>query len=61
MDLVRSLFFVCANNNIVCSATYINTLENSIADALSRENMEAFWKVAPNARQVMTQPASINY
>ena len=61
MDLVRSLFFVCANNNIVCSATYINTLENSIADALSRENMEAFWKVAPNARQVMTQPTSINY
>ena len=43
MDLVRSLFFVYAKNNIVCTSTDINTLENSTADALSRENMEAFF------------------
>ena len=53
MDLVQSLFFVYAKNNIVCTATDINTLENSTVEKMWKH----FWKMAPYAHNVTTQPA----
>lgn len=56
MCLVRKLFFIAAKYEFECSATYINTKVNTIADALSRCNWELFKKLAPNAQAAMTEP-----
>lgn len=61
MKLVRGLFYICAKNNFECSATYISTKENSVADALSRLDMVRFRSLVPNADAYMTIPCDLEF
>ena len=56
MSLLRSMFIVCAVNNFNVTATYIPGKANTIADSLSRQNLHAFRKLAPNAAATPTTP-----
>ena len=49
MDLVRTLFFVAANNNFHVVIRHISGIDNSIADALSRLQLSKFRALAPHA------------
>ena len=49
MDLVRTLFFVAANNNFHVVIRHISGIGNSIADALSRLQLSRFRALAPHA------------
>ena len=59
MALVRSLLYLAAVNCFEFSATYINTKDNDVADALSRLDWHRFWGLAPDASVTMTPPATI--
>jgi len=59
MALVRSLLYLAAVNCFEFSATYINTKENDVADALSRLDWYRFWGLAPEASVTMTVPGII--
>ena len=59
MCLVRALFFVAAENNFECSATYISTHDNGVADALSRFQSNRFRELAPAADVFMTIPGMV--
>ena len=61
MSLVRALFFVAADCNFECSATYISTHDNGEADALSRFQISRFRALAPWADRDMTVPAIVCY
>ncbi|XP_065182584.1 uncharacterized protein LOC135813415 [Sycon ciliatum] len=50
MDLIRRLFFMCANFGFILSAKHIPGCTNKAADALSRFNMQAFREAVPGAR-----------
>jgi len=52
MELLRHLFFVCAQHNFAISAVHIAGAANTIADALSRFCMQVFRQHAPQARVV---------
>lgn len=56
MDLVRKLFFICAQYNFEISSCYVNTKVNDIADALSRLQFNRFRQLAPFADDGMTMP-----
>ena len=47
MTLVRTLFFVSAGNNFVCSAVHTKRCHNNAADALSRGQIELFMSLKP--------------
>ena len=49
MSLLRTLFLICAKGNFTVSAKHLPGLQNGIADALSRFNMQAFRQLAPQA------------
>ena len=49
MGLLRALFIVCAINNFTITASYIPGKTNRIADCLSRQNLDAFRRLAPSA------------
>ena len=49
MTLVRLLFYYCAQYNCVCSAEYISTHDNTLADSLSRLQLSKFRTLAPGA------------
>ena len=49
MSLVRRLFFLAVNHNFSVAFKYIPGTKNSIADALSRFQMEKFRTLKPNA------------
>ncbi|XP_065179991.1 uncharacterized protein LOC135810425 [Sycon ciliatum] len=51
MSLLRALFFVCATHSFTITAKYVPGHLNSIADALSRFNLQAFQQLAPSAKQ----------
>ena len=54
MHLLRGLHFVCAYYNINLRAAHIAGVDNSIADAISRNSMQAFFALAPSARRQPT-------
>ena len=56
MDLVRQLFYICAQYNIELSAKYVSTVNNGIADSLSRLQFNRFRSLAPCANTFMTLP-----
>ena len=56
MTLVRLLFYYCAQYNCVCSAEYISTHDNTLADSLSRLQLSKFRTLAPGANTTMTVP-----
>ena len=49
MDLVRPLVLHCMELNTEIRAKHIKGTDNSIADAISRYNMQAFRNLAPHA------------
>ncbi len=49
MHLVRALFYVAATHNFHVTITHIYGTDNSIADALSRFQMQRFLRLAPQA------------
>ena len=56
MRLIRNMFYVCAQYGVEVMARYVNTHCNDIADSLSRLQYDRFYRCAPMADQVMTEP-----
>ena len=54
MQLVRSLYFIAARGNFTVSVSHIHGLNNTLADALSRGEVEKFKVLAPLADQEPT-------
>ena len=54
MALVRRLFFIAAVNNFHIVIQHISGTDNSIADSLSRLQMDRFWRLAPLASATPT-------
>ena len=52
MHLIRELFLVMAKFNFRVSARHIPSKTNTIADALSRFNLQEFHRLAPQAKQL---------
>ena len=50
MSLIRSLFLVCATSSFTITACHVPGHCNEIADSLSRSNLQAFVRLAPEAR-----------
>ena len=70
MQLLRLLFLSSARYNFKVMAKHVPGKTNSIADALSRFNMQAFFQLAPQARRTpvakwmdanVVRPAIIQY
>ena len=53
MTLVRKLFFIAATHHFTIHFSHIQGVNNSIADALSRNDITRFRKLAPNADSQM--------
>ena len=49
MDLVRPLVLRCMELNTKIKAKHIKGIDNSIADSISRYNMQVFRNLAPHA------------
>ena len=49
MQLLRLLVLACLQNNLVCKARHLPGVQNNIADALSRGQMQRFRILAPSA------------
>lgn len=49
MSLIRALYHICVKYNFECKLRYIASLANKEADALSRNNIQEFLKLVPNA------------
>ncbi|XP_041442566.1 uncharacterized protein LOC121401560 isoform X1 [Xenopus laevis] len=49
INLLRQLVLICMRFNISFRAQHIPGVENTLADALSREKWDLFFKLAPNA------------
>ncbi len=61
MNLVRALFFIAAQHNFHVMIIHIPGVDNSIADALSRFQMNRFHQLAPDAEEQPTPtPAQLN-
>ena len=54
MHLVRCLFFFAAKYNFVLVAKHIPGISNTLADALSRNKLELFFSLAPQAKRSAT-------
>lgn len=52
MHLIRELFLVMAKFNFRVFARHIPGKTNTIADALSRFNLQEFHRLAPQAKQL---------
>ena len=55
MHLLRGLHFICAFYNINLRATHIQGSNNLSADAISRNNLQVFFRENPTARKESTQ------
>ena len=56
MNLVRTLFFACAQNSFEFKIIHVAGIRNEKADALSRGDLDRFWLLTPNADRNMTVP-----
>lgn len=61
MSLVRYLFYVCATNNILLRVVHIAGVDNSLADSLSRFQINRFHRLDPNASTHPTFVPRLNY
>ena len=59
MRLVRSLLYIAATHNFHYQARYINTKDNTAADALSRLDFARFWQLQPDANIQMANTRAI--
>ena len=55
MQLLRTLFFLKAQLEITIKAVHIPGRQNGIADAISRNNMSAFFLQAPRVRKLLCE------
>ena len=55
MHLLRGLHFVCAHYNINLRASHIQGVKNVSADAISRNNLQVFFKENPTANRSPTR------
>ena len=60
MSLVRTLHFIAAMNNFHIRISHIQGVDNTIADALSRDQMSIFHQLVPDANITMTQVPDIS-
>lgn len=60
MSLVRYLFYVCATHNIMLRVVHIAGVDNSIADSLSRLQIDKFRQLDPQASRYQTFLPRIN-
>ena len=62
MTLVRSLFFISAANDFVCSAIHLTSAHNDAADALSRGDIDNFRRIRPSSNVLPTslEPFTFN-
>ena len=59
MALIRTLYSICVKHNFLIRASHLPGISNTIADALSRNKMDAFRTFAPTAAErpdTMVQP-----
>ena len=67
MTLVRLLYFCAAQHNMHIMITHISGINNVIADAISRFQMQRFRSLAPDASplpdpiRVLPMMSSVNY
>ena len=54
MALVRMLYFCAAQHNIHVLLTHVAETDNSIADSLSRFQVQRFHKLAPEAADIIS-------
>jgi hypothetical protein len=61
MALLRSLFFICADNDINISAEHVPGVQNVYADLLSRGAVSRFRQIAHNAEPLPTPYKPVNF
>ena len=61
MTLVRLLFYLCAHYQLECSAIYLPTYDNAIADSLSRLQFDRFKLLAPLANSLPSPVANLDH
>ena len=59
MALLRSLYYYTTRYNIQYRAYYIPTYENGPSDSLSRNNVQRFRQLCPQADHIMTPACSV--
>jgi hypothetical protein len=60
MNLVRTMFYICAHFSLECSAIHVRGTLNQAADALSRLDIARFHRLCPSAEKNMTQPVIVS-
>ncbi len=61
MELIRELYYILVEYNMVCQAVYITSADSIVADAISRYDFQRLRLVHPNANINMVPPSDINY
>lgn len=61
MHLVRTIFFICSCYNFECRATHISSIDNSIADSLSRLEWTKFKQLVPLADTEPVEPVIMDW
>lgn len=59
MGMVRRLVLQCLRFNILFMAWFVPGVNNSIADALSRFQVERFWALAPQVEAMMSPMSAL--
>ena len=60
MCILRSMFYLCANNNMECSAVHVAGSKNIYADLLSRNKIETFQRMLPDVNKHMALPGHVS-
>ena len=61
MKLVRTLFFVCASFNIECRSVHLSSLDNAIADSLSRLDFIRFKLLTFDITTIQVTPSILEW
>ncbi len=59
MELTRALYMYTTRYHIQYQAIYITSLDNSVADSVSRCDLNRFFSLLPSANRCMTEPVPI--
>jgi hypothetical protein len=61
MQMVRALYYICAHHQVDLRSQYITSLDNDVADALSRQDLRRFRALSPTAAEGPTPPAPVTH